>query len=213
MLESLFNKVAGLHVFCCEYCKIFKSSSFYRTPPVVASADVLFYIIFSKRRSGYIVVIHCIIALFQNQKSLSFASIHFHSLCSSFSFAVPLIVTRCHSLSVIVTRFHSLSFIVTRHSLSLLVTRCTTRCHSLYYLLSFFAIRCTTRSHFLSIVFSRCHSLYNSLLLNLPLVCLFINGLFFIIMFNVLHKKDFTSMEDNRFDKYRDIIITIQLLI
>ena len=49
-LESLFNKVAGLWVFSCEYYEIFENSFFYRTPPVAASADFLFYIIFSKRR-------------------------------------------------------------------------------------------------------------------------------------------------------------------
>ena len=48
VLESVFNNVAGLkarnfikkvtptQVFSCEYCKIFKSGYFYRTPPVVA---------------------------------------------------------------------------------------------------------------------------------------------------------------------------------
>ena len=39
MLESLFNKVAGLRVstkvFSCEYCKVFKNSFFYRTTPLV----------------------------------------------------------------------------------------------------------------------------------------------------------------------------------
>ena len=65
---------------------------------------------------------------------------------------------------------HSLSFVVTRcttscHSLSLVVTLChllspvvigchsfTTRCHSLYHSLSFVVTRCTTR----------CHSMYHS---------------------------------------------------
>ena len=49
MLESLFDKVADLRLFSCEYCEISESSFFYRTSPVAASADVLFYIIFSKR--------------------------------------------------------------------------------------------------------------------------------------------------------------------
>ena len=49
MSESLFNEVAGLQVFSCEYCKIFKSSFFCGTPPVGASTDFLFYVIFSKR--------------------------------------------------------------------------------------------------------------------------------------------------------------------
>ena len=32
-----FNKVAGLLVFSCEYCEIFKNSFFYRTPLAVTS--------------------------------------------------------------------------------------------------------------------------------------------------------------------------------
>ena len=61
MLESLFNEIAGLQVFSCEYCKIFNNSFFYRSPPVAASADVLFYIYFQKDVSVYALVIHCII--------------------------------------------------------------------------------------------------------------------------------------------------------
>ena len=49
MLESFFNKVAGLkrsatlskrdstQVFPCEVCEIFKNTFFYRTPPVTVS--------------------------------------------------------------------------------------------------------------------------------------------------------------------------------
>ena len=36
VLESLFNKVAGLKL-SCKYCKIFKNSFFHKTPPVAAS--------------------------------------------------------------------------------------------------------------------------------------------------------------------------------
>ena len=36
VLESVFNKVAGLQL-SCEYCEIFKSSFFHKTPPVAAS--------------------------------------------------------------------------------------------------------------------------------------------------------------------------------
>ena len=43
MLESLFNKAAGLQaptqVFSREICKIFKNNFFYRTPPVAASEE------------------------------------------------------------------------------------------------------------------------------------------------------------------------------
>ena len=96
-------------------------------------------------------------------------NILFHSetkitlFCSySLSFVVPLVVIRCHSLSLVV---------------SLVVTRCITRCHSL----SLVVIRC----HSLSFVVTRCHSLYHSLSLvvirchslslDVPLVCYFIN--------------------------------------
>ena len=42
MLESLFNKVAGLgQVFSCEISEIFKNTSFYRTPPVAASGRLI----------------------------------------------------------------------------------------------------------------------------------------------------------------------------
>ena len=40
VLESLFSKATGLRnptkLFPCEYCKIFKNSFFYRTPPLAA---------------------------------------------------------------------------------------------------------------------------------------------------------------------------------
>ena len=64
-------------------------------------------------------------------------------------------VTLCHSLSFVVTRCttccHSLSLVVIRcttrcHSLSLVITRCTTRCQAL----SLVVIRCTARCHSLS---------------------------------------------------------------
>ena len=46
---------------------------------------------------------------------------------------------------------------------SLVLTRCTTSCHSLSLVVPFFVTRCTTRSHSLSLVVIRCHSLYHSL--------------------------------------------------
>ena len=45
---------------------------------------------------------------------------------------LPFVVTHCHPLPVVVTHCDSLSLIV-----PLVVTRCTTRCHSLYHLLPF----------------------------------------------------------------------------
>ena len=162
-------------------------AAFSRTPPVAASADVLFHIIFSKGRCG----IYCSYALhncfvlkpkitlirfirFHSlYHSLSFVGIRCHSLSLVVLLVVLLVVTRCHSLyhslSFAVACGHSLSFIVTHyHSLSLIVllvvTHCTTRCHSLYHSLLF--------------VVTRCHLLYHSFSLDVPLVCLFINDHF-----------------------------------
>ena len=82
----------------------------------------------------------------------------FFTRCTTFRHSLSVIVICCHSLSFVVTRFatccHSLSFIVICcHSLSFVATRCTTFCHSL------------------SLVAIRCHSL----LLDVNVVCLFIN--------------------------------------
>ena len=74
-----------------------------------------------------------------------------------FSFAVPLLslaATHYRSLSLFVTRCttrcHSLSLAIIRcHSLSFVVTRCTTRC----------TIRCHSLSLVLPLVVTRCHSL------------------------------------------------------
>ena len=92
----------------------------------------------------------------------------------------------CHSLSIIVICYHSLSFVVTCcttccHSLSFIVICCHSLYQSLpfviicYHSLSFVVTRCTTRCHSLSLVVPlvviRCHSLS----LNVPLVYLFIN--------------------------------------
>ena len=83
---------------------------------------------------------------------------------------LPFVVTSRHSMSLVVTRYHSLyhllPFVVIRchllhHSLSLIVIRC----HSLYYLLSLFV----------SLSVTICTTCCNSLSLDVPLVCLFIN--------------------------------------
>ena len=137
-----------------------------------ASANVLFYIIFSKRCCW----IYCSFAL--------------HS-CFILKFKITFI---CFHLL-----YHSLLFIAVRcHSLSLVVTRCTTLCHSLYYSLSLVVICCTTCCHTLSLVFIHCHSLYHSLSLavtrytirchslslDVPVSCLFINDLPLFSVFN-----------------------------
>ena len=98
-----------------------------------------FTLYIQKDVAEHIVGIHLIIVLFWNLKSLSFAFIHFHSFWQSLSFVVP--------------------------PLSFVVTRCITRCHSLYYSLSFIVFRCTTCYHLLSLLVICYQSLYHWLLL------------------------------------------------
>ena len=123
LLESLFNQVAGLQVFSCEYCKIAKSSFFIEHRQWLLLQ--MFNIIFSKRHCW----IYCSFTL-RNCFILKpkITLICFHSLHHSLSLVVPLIVTRC------TTRCQSLSFavplvVIRCHSLSFVVTCCTTRCH------------------------------------------------------------------------------------
>ena len=56
------------------------------------------------------------------------------------------------------------------HSLSLVVTCCTTRYHLLYYSLSLVVIHCATRCDFLSLGVIRCTNRCHSLSLVVPLV-------------------------------------------
>ena len=116
---------------------------------------IAFTLHFQKDVGEYIVVLHCI-SVFVLKPKINL--ICFHSLYHSLSFVLPLVVIRYHSLSFIANLFHSLS---------LIVTHCTTRCNSLYYSLSLVVICCTTRCQ-LSLVVIRCHSLYHSLSLVVP---------------------------------------------
>ena len=122
-------------MFSCEYCEIFKSSCFLEHLRWLLLQMFCFTLYLQKDVAEYIVVIHCIIALLWDLKSLSFIQ--------SRSFVVPLVVicctTRCHSLSLIVIRCHSFY-----HSLSLVVLIVVTCCHLLYHSLSFVITRCTT---------------------------------------------------------------------
>ena len=118
VLESLFNKVAGLQVFSCEYCKIVKCSFFIEHLRWLLLQMFCLTLYFQKDVAEYIVVLHCIIVSFWNLKPLSLAFIRCttccHSLYHSLSLVLLLIVTRCH------WSYHSLSFFVTPcHSLSL----------------------------------------------------------------------------------------------
>ena len=145
MLESLFIK--AFRWFPVNISKLLRAAFFYRTPLVAASANVLFCIIFSKRLCW----IYCSFTLhncFILKPKITL--ICFHSLYHSLLFVEPLVVIRCQSWSLVVncclslsslslivplvdvTRCHSLSLVAIRfqwlrHSLSLVVTRGTTR--------------------------------------------------------------------------------------
>ena len=105
------------------------------------------------------------------------AIIHSLKCTVPFSFVVPILslsVTHCHLLSLVATRCttrcHSLSLVV-----PLAVTRYTTFCHSLSLAVTSCTTRCHSLYHSLSFVVSRCTTRCHSLSLDVPLVCLFIN--------------------------------------
>ena len=122
VLESLFNKDAGLQVFSCEYCKTAKSSFLTEHLRWLLLQMFCLIIFFQKDVAEYIAVLHCIIVSLWNVKSLSFAFIR----CT----------TRCHSL------YHSLYY-----SLSLVTIRCITRCHSLSLDVPLVVTRCHFMYH------------------------------------------------------------------
>ena len=157
MVGSLFLiKLQGFRCFIVNITKSLRAAFFCRIPPVAATADVLFYIIFSKRRC-WMYCSHTLQNYFILKPKINL--IRFHSMCHSLSFALLLVAIRWHPLSLVVIHCHSLSFVV---------TRCTTCCHVV--------IRCTTLCHSLPLVVIRCHSLYDSLSL---VVTRCTTGLFF----------------------------------
>ena len=111
----------------------------FRCFPVKIAANVLFDIIFSKRRCWIYCnfTFHNCFILKPKITLICFHSLHTrcHSLYHSLSLVVPLVVTRC------TTRCHFLSFVVPLtvircHSLPFVVTRCITRvtsCHMMYH--------------------------------------------------------------------------------
>ena len=145
MLESLFKN--AFRWFPVNISKLLRAAFFYRTPLVAASVNVLFCIIVPKRLCW----IYCSFTLhncFILKPKITL--ICFHSLYHSLLFIEPLVVIRCQSWSLVVncclslsslslivplidvTRCHSLSLVAIRfqwlhHSLSLVVTRGTTR--------------------------------------------------------------------------------------
>ena len=111
--------------------------------------------------------IHWPFVSFQNLNSLYFTYffVRVHSFYHSLSITVTHCIFFCYSLSFVVTLCHSLPLVATLLPLLVpLVTCCTTCRHSLLLVVN----RCSTR----------CQSLYYSLSLvitDVPLVCLFIN--------------------------------------
>ena len=113
-----------------------------------------------------IAVIYCIenwitrfaFCLFWNIKSLYFTCSHSHSFVSLLAVIrghlLSFFVTRCYALWLVVTRCHLLSLaiplVVTHcHSLSFVVPLVAICCNSLYHSLSFVVTRCTTRLSFI----------------------------------------------------------------
>ena len=73
--------------------------------------------------------------------------------------SLPFVVTRCTTRCHSLSLVVTLSFVVTRcHWLSFVVTCCTTRCHLLYHLFSFIVTRCHSLSLVVPLVVTRCHS-------------------------------------------------------
>ena len=154
------TKLQGFRCFPVNIAKIFKSSFFIEHLRCLLLQMFCFTLYFQKDVAEYIVVLHCIVVSFWNLKSLLFALICCITRCYSLPFVVirchllllvvPLVVTRC------TTRCHSLSFVVplvvTRcHSFSFTLTLCTTRCHLLsldYHSLSLLVTRCTSQLSF-----------------------------------------------------------------
>ena len=151
MLKSLFNKVTGLQV--CNFTR--KRLQHWCFPMNIANFKNTY---FEKQRLLLIVVIHCIenwMKLFRNQIGLLFSLKHKITLFYLLSFVFICFITRCH-----VIRCHSLSFFC--YSLSFVVTCC----HSLLFVITWCVTRCTTRCHSLylslSLVVIQCHSIYHS---------------------------------------------------
>ena len=107
------------------------------------------------------------------QIGLLFLLKHKTTLFYLLSFVFICFITSCHSLSLIVIFCYSLSFLAIR-------------CHSLSLVVSLVVIRCTTRFHSLSLVVICCITCCHSMSFYVPLVCFFINDLYFII-FCFLH--------------------------
>ena len=98
----------------------------------------------------------CLLFSFKTKNhSLLFALIDSHSLYHSLSFFVTRCITCCHSLSLVFTRNCLLPLVAIRcESLSLIAIRCRQMylivicCHSSFHSLSLAVTRCTTRLSF-----------------------------------------------------------------
>ena len=159
VLESLFNKVAGLETYnfiqkrLQHRCFPVSIAKFLRTP---ISKNVY-------KRLLLLVVIYCI----KTRLTFSFILKHKTTLFYLLLFVFIRFIIRCNSISLYVIFCYWLSFIVTRchtlllsvtccHSLPLLVLLVVTRCHSFYHSLSLVVIRCHPLYHSFSLFVIRC---------------------------------------------------------
>ena len=118
-------KKTPAQVFSWEHCKIFENT--YIEKHLRTAASDSSYILF-KKLNKIVQKPDCLSVSFWNIKLLSFVLNNF--------------ITRCHSLSFSVIFFYSLPFVV---------NRCTTRCQSLCHSLSLVVTCCTTKRSFSSI--------------------------------------------------------------
>ena len=155
MLESLFNKFIGLQA--CNFTK--KRLQHRRFPVNIADFKNTYFekhLRATDSDSSYILhtKLNKIIQEADWPSRLAFCFSRnikspYFTYSHSYSFVLSLTVIHWHSLSFFVTRCHSLSFVV---------SCCTTRCHSFSFVVP--------------LDVTRCHSLYHSLSFDVPLVCL-----------------------------------------
>ena len=171
MWESPFNKVTRLQV--CNFTK--KGLQHRRFPVNIGNFKNTYFEKHLRRaaHSSYILHRKNWIRLFRNQIGLVFPNLKslYFTYSHSYSSVLSLAFIRCQSLSFFVTCCQSLSLVVISchllyHSLLLVVTRCTARCHLLPFVvplvinslslvveivvtpLPFVVTRCTTRLSF-----------------------------------------------------------------
>ena len=127
-----------------------------RKPSIPWSSSVSVFVI---ERMGIIHSLKCTVPFSFVVPLVSLAITYYHLL----SLAVTHCIIRCHFVTRSTTPWHLLLLvIICCHLFLFVVTRCTTRCSTRCHSLSFVVTHCTTRCHSLSFFVSRCHSMYHS---------------------------------------------------